>query len=97
MASPINKHTLKHLAELARIKLAPEEEEKLLRDLQKILDYFAELKEARTDKVAPLTGGTALKNIFREDDERKNTNRGAGADAFPESSDGFLKIPPVFE
>ncbi len=96
MSSPINKKTLKHLAELARIELKPEEEEKLLCDLSRILDYFRELQGLDTSAVEPMTGGTTLKNVFREDDERENTNREAGVEAFPETKDGFLKVPPVF-
>lgn len=96
MASLINKQTLEHLAKLARIDLDPKEEEKLLRDLGNILEHFKELQELDTTNVAPMTGGTDLKNIFRADDERENTNRGAGTDAFPEKENGFLKIPPVF-
>ena len=97
MASPINKQTLEYLANLARIELDPNEEKKLLRDLQSILDYFEELTSLDTKGVAPMTGGTTLKNVFREDTERENTNRGTGVDAFPETKDGYLKIPPVFE
>lgn len=97
MPSLINKKTLEYLANLARIELDPREEEKLLKDLQKILDYFEELKTLDTKNVEPLTGGTRLKNVFRDDGERENTNHGAGVEAFPETHDGFLKIPPVFE
>lgn len=96
MPSPITKHTLEHLAKLARLELNPKEEEKLLRDLEKILNHFKELQELDTTGVAPLTGGTELKNILREDDERENTNQGDGIEQFPDSHDGFLKIPPVF-
>jgi aspartyl-tRNA(Asn)/glutamyl-tRNA(Gln) amidotransferase subunit C len=111
MPSPINKKTLEHLAKLARIELDAREEEKLLKDLQKILDYFGELQELETANVQPLTGGTELKNVLREDGKRENpeaippaagcygagTNRGAGTEQFPEKHDGYLKIPPVFE
>ena len=108
MSSTIGKRELEHLAKLARIELDPNEEEKLLRDLGNILEYFNELQRLDTSAVAPMTGGTDLRNVFREDgaidengDEqnngRENTNRGAGVEAFPESKDGFLKIPPVFE
>lgn len=96
MAS-IDKKSLEHLAELARLELNPEEEEKLLSDFEKILAYFEELKSLDTSGVEPMTGGTDLKNIFREDEERENTNKGEGIDAFPESEGGFLKVPPVFE
>ncbi|MDO8664507.1 MAG: Asp-tRNA(Asn)/Glu-tRNA(Gln) amidotransferase subunit GatC [Candidatus Liptonbacteria bacterium] len=95
--SSISKKTLEHLAELSRIKLNEKEEEKLLEDLRKILAYFDELKSLDTSSVEPMNGGTDLKNSFREDEERLNTNQGNGADVFPESKDGFLKVPPVFQ
>jgi len=97
MASAINKHELEHLAKLARVDLDPKEEEKLLKDLGSILEHFNELKALDTGSVEPMTGGTELKNIFREDTERENTNQGAGVEAFPEKEKGYLKVPPVFE
>ena len=96
MASPLHKRDLEHLAKLARIELEPKEEEKLLRDLGNILDHFTELQTVDTANVAPMTGGTDLKNVFRDDGERVNTNRGAGTEAFPEKKGGFLKVPPIF-
>ncbi len=108
MSSLINKKTLEYLAELARVEVNEKEERKLLEDPQKILDYFEELKTLDTSKIEPLTGGLELKNIFREDEGRENpeaeqarygagTDQGEGVDAFPETENGFLKIPPVFE
>ena len=97
MASTITKHELEHLATLARIKLNPNEEEKLLKDLGAILDHFKELQELDTANVKPMTGGTDLMNVLRNDGERENTNRGAGVEAFPDTKNGYLKIPPVFE
>jgi|GEM_PF-138394 aspartyl-tRNA(Asn)/glutamyl-tRNA(Gln) amidotransferase subunit C len=93
----ISKEELRHLADLARIKIDPKEEDKLIKDLGSILGHFEELQELDTTTVAPMTGGTDLKNVFRNDTERESTNRGAGLEAFPESKNGFLKIPPVFE
>lgn len=101
----IDKKTLEHLAKLARLELKESEEVKLITDISKILGHFEELQELDTSEVAPLTGGTDLKNIFREDPVKsqsdngvsESTNRGAGTDAFPEEENGFLKIPPVFE
>ena len=96
MASSIDKHELEHLAKLARVQLDPQEEEKLLTDLGNILEHFKELQEIDTANVEPMAGGTDLKNIFRADDERESTNRGAGVEAFPGKERGFLKVPPVF-
>lgn len=107
MSSSINKKELEHLAKLARIQLDPKEEEKMLADFGAMLEHFKQLEELDTTNVAPMAGGTDLMNIFREDAVEdgaateaggpENTNRGAGVDAFPESKDGFNKVPPVFE
>ncbi len=97
MSSAITKHELEHLAKLARIHLDPKEEEKLIKDLGNILEHFNELKALDTTNVVPMTGGTDLKNVFRKDEERENTNKGAGVEAFPEKEKGYLKVPPVFE
>lgn len=96
----IDKTTLKYLAELARISLKPEEESKLLHDLEEILEYFNQLKEIDTSNVGPMTGGTTQKNIFRSDGiiaELVNSSPNELTAAFPEKEKGFLKIPPVFE
>jgi len=97
MASTITKTELEHLAKLARIELDPKSEEKLLKDLGAMLAYFEQLNELDTTGVLPMTGGTDLKNILRDDAERENTNRGAGVEQFPEKKDGYLKVPAVFE
>ncbi|MEY4731487.1 MAG: hypothetical protein RL681_433 [Candidatus Parcubacteria bacterium] len=97
MSSPIDKKTLEHLTQLARIELSAQQEEKLLRDLGKILGHFEELNEVDTTAVAPLAGGTTFMNAFRGDGERENQLHGAGTENFPERSSTFLKIPPVFE
>ena len=60
LRSSITKQELEHLAELARIELDPKEEDKLLKDLGNILDYFKELQALDTTNVAPMTGGTDL-------------------------------------
>lgn len=100
MSVLINKKTLEYLAELSRIKLNERDEEKLLKDLQKILDYFEELKEVDTENVKPMSGGTAKKNVFRDDSESfadGQTSPTQLTGQFPEKKNGFLKVPPVFE
>lgn len=97
MSSLISKTELEHLAELARIKLQPEEEKRLLHDMEKILDHVKELNGVPTEGVEPMNGGTRLTNVFREDEAHENTNRGAGKAGFPKEENGFLSVPAVFE
>lgn len=91
---------MEHLAKLARMDLVEGEKQKLAGDLEEILSHFEELNAVDTITVEPMTGGTAQRNIFREDDSdtRKEIN-GSSADiidAFPAQARGYLKVPAVF-
>lgn len=106
----IDKKTLEHLAELARIEIeaptpkrdrGPDQsvgkEAKLLADLKKILEHFNELKELDTKDAEPMAGGTWEVNVFREDIPERTSDTGKGKSQFPEVEKGYLKVPPVFE
>ena len=93
----INKKILKHLAELARIEIDPKKEDKFFSDFKSILGHFEELANLDTSGVVPMTGGTSLKNVVREDEFNEIKDQGKGVSGFPESKDGYLKVPPVFE
>jgi aspartyl-tRNA(Asn)/glutamyl-tRNA(Gln) amidotransferase subunit C len=93
----LTKKDLEKLAELSRLEIKPAEEEKLLKDLGTVLDYFEELKSIPTDGVLPMTGGTEFKNVFRKDEEGNGLSGEAAKKEFPESERGYLKVPPVFE
>ena len=92
----LTKKDLEHLAALARLDLKEGEEEKLIKDLGNILSYFKELQELNTDGVAPMTGGTDLQNVLREDVVGRTDDTGKGPEAFPDKKGGYLKVPPVF-
>jgi aspartyl-tRNA(Asn)/glutamyl-tRNA(Gln) amidotransferase subunit C len=91
----LSKETIKYLAELARIKLKEQEENSLLKDLTKIINYFNELQTLDTFNVLPVNGGTNNLNVFRED-EVKDTYKNQGKESFPKTKNGFLEIPSVF-
>ncbi|MBI5306570.1 Asp-tRNA(Asn)/Glu-tRNA(Gln) amidotransferase subunit GatC [Candidatus Wolfebacteria bacterium] len=99
MKKIIDKEILKHLTELARIELESGKEEKLLKDMEKILEYFEELKSVNTESIEPMAGGTIQKNIFREDSLNIKIPMLAEklVKQFPEKENGFLKVPGVFE
>jgi aspartyl-tRNA(Asn)/glutamyl-tRNA(Gln) amidotransferase subunit C len=93
----INKDIVEHLADLARVKL-DENEKGIIEDLKKIVDYFEVLKEVDVENILPVTGGTDLENVVREDkyDEEKKLDGEKAVEGFPEKKDGYLKVPPVF-
>lgn len=97
----INEKSVQHLADLARLELDAQEAGKLTGDLGKILNYFEELQRLDTANVTPMTGGTALKNVFREDarmspqDDAEESQKIVGE--FPEKEGRYNKVPAVFE
>ena len=70
--------------------------EKLQKDLGAILDYFKELQGVDTENVEPMTGGTELKSVVREDVAGNTDDTGKGPEQFPDSKNGYLKVPPIF-
>ena len=87
---------IKKYAKLARIKLTAEEEAKFQRDLSEVLGHVEELKKVNVRNIKPMTGGTVLKNILREDSPR-DTSVGDFEPGFPNKENGYVKVPKVFE
>ena len=87
---------IKKYAKLARIELSEEEENKFQQDLSKILKHVDELKKVNIKNVVPMTGGTILKNVWREDLSRDNI-AGDFEPGFPSQENGYVKVPKVFE
>ena len=96
MLGSIEKKDIKHLADLARIDLKPEEEEKLLKDAEAILVYFEELGEVNTDDVSGMAGATDIVNATGGDEVATELIQ-KGIESFPESEKNCLKVPGVMK
>jgi len=88
---------IEKFARLARIKLTPQESKKIGHDLRDILGHFEELETVDTKNVKPMTVGTSLSNIFREDETQQKSKPEGGTDQFPETKNGYLKAPKIFD
>lgn len=87
---------IKKYAKLARIKLSHEEEEKFQKDLGEILGHVAELEKVNVKNVEPVTGGTSLRNVLRED-FHGDISAGDFEPNFPDKKNGYVPVPKVFE
>ena len=95
----INKKTLEYLAELGKIRVEPGTEEKMIQDLEDIVAYVGELRQAEVEGIEPFAGGTAEKNVFREDVASKKVDprdQEKLIGQFRKEEKGFLKVPAVF-
>ncbi|OGN00987.1 MAG: hypothetical protein A3I26_02530 [Candidatus Yanofskybacteria bacterium RIFCSPLOWO2_02_FULL_43_10] len=93
---------VKHIANLARIKISEKEEKSLKKDLSSILEYIEKLNEIDTTGVEPLYQTTGLVNSFRKDEPRgefkmdENLNEKLIGQA-PRKENRFIKVGSVFE
>jgi aspartyl-tRNA(Asn)/glutamyl-tRNA(Gln) amidotransferase subunit C len=97
MKDIVTKDALIKLADLAKVDLRPEEMDGLMPDMEKILEYFNEMSEVDT-KGADSKSGVFLKydNALREDNSKIDFIKETACEQFPDSYEGFLRIPEVF-
>ena len=87
-----------HLAQLARMNLSAEEQERFGRELEHILGYVDQLQEVNVDGVEETAQVTGLVNVLRDDVVRTGAcDRDELLAAVPELHDGMVKIPAIFE
>lgn len=96
---------VRHVAELANLELTTDEEPRMLKDLNAILGYIAQLNELDTAgvpamaQVGEMLGAAAEKTgaELRSDAVRPSVDRAAVMSAAPETDGRFFKVPKVIE
>jgi aspartyl-tRNA(Asn)/glutamyl-tRNA(Gln) amidotransferase subunit C len=103
MTAKVIVEDVQRVAELANLELMPEETPAMLRDLNAILDYVAELNELDTKGVAPLAQVGELFNdgagsgVLRDDRVQPSLDRVAVMPQAPDTDGAFFKVPKVIE
>ncbi len=89
----MNIKDLEGLAELARLELTKEEEGKLLKDFEGILDYVKQIESVEIEDEQPKYD---TYNVWREDKvEDRDFNKDSIIKQFPDSQDNFLKVKKI--
>mgnify|MGYP003353109562 FL=1 len=88
---------IKYVAHLARLKLTPEEEQKLGAQLGNILGYIEKLKEVDVSGVEPTAHAFPLVNVFRADEPRPGLSTEDALRNAPKQSGGMFVVPKVVE
>jgi aspartyl-tRNA(Asn)/glutamyl-tRNA(Gln) amidotransferase subunit C len=101
MSAKVTVADVERVAELAHLELAPEEFEPMLRDLNAILDYVAELNQLDTSGIEPLAQVSELASAAipkpRPDVHEPSLPRTIVMPQAPESDGAFFKVPKVIE
>ncbi len=97
MKDIVTEDLLTKLAELSKIDISPEETKEMIPDLEKILDYFNEM--SNLDSSVSRSKSAMMSrdyDVLREDTDKVSFIKETACEQFPDSHEGFLRIPGVF-
>ncbi|TMB81696.1 MAG: Asp-tRNA(Asn)/Glu-tRNA(Gln) amidotransferase subunit GatC [Chloroflexi bacterium] len=93
----ITRADVEHVAALARLGLTEEEIERMVSQLNHILEAIAALQDVDTSAVGPTAQVIPLENVMREDVPRDGISREAALANAPLREGGHLRVPVVLE
>jgi len=91
----INKEIVRHVAELARLKLSEKEIEKYSEQFEQILKAFKILDEVDTEDVEPSFHPLEIKNVFREDEVESGLSQEKALLNTEHKEKGYFKGPRI--
>jgi aspartyl-tRNA(Asn)/glutamyl-tRNA(Gln) amidotransferase subunit C len=86
---------VEHVAELARLSFSEEGKQRLVKELNSILEYMEQLNTLDTTNVEPLSHVIELQNVFREDALKPTLTREEALKNAPAKTEKFFKVPKV--
>jgi aspartyl-tRNA(Asn)/glutamyl-tRNA(Gln) amidotransferase subunit C len=104
-AEKVTLEEVRRVAELANLELTADEEPRMQRDLNAILDHIAQLNELNTADVPPMAQVSevlgdhteACVAALRQDALRSSLDRAVVMANAPETDQTFFKVPKVIE
>jgi aspartyl-tRNA(Asn)/glutamyl-tRNA(Gln) amidotransferase subunit C len=100
----VSEQDVARVAELANLELTAAEKASMLRDLNSVLDYFAELNQLDTTSVPPMlqvgdltAAGESEASALRPDEVAPSLNRERVMASAPDTDHVFFKVPKVIE
>ena len=93
----IDEATMDNVEILAKLALTPQERQKAMDEMEKILTYVEKLNELDTSGVEPMSHVFPMNNVFREDVVTNGDERDKILLNAPEQKDGAFKVPKTVE
>lgn len=91
----ISREEVIHVANLARLDLAPEEVESMTEQLDRILSYVDKLEELNTEKIEPTSHALSVYNAFRGDEIKESLSRDDALKNGPVQDGAAFVVPRV--
>ncbi|MBU1320189.1 MAG: Asp-tRNA(Asn)/Glu-tRNA(Gln) amidotransferase subunit GatC [candidate division Zixibacteria bacterium] len=93
----VSSEEIRHIAELAKLKLTPEEIARFQVDLSAILDYVDQLRQVDTTGVTVSGTSAQIENVFREDTVENSLPIDKALENAPEVKNGMFSVPKVID
>jgi aspartyl-tRNA(Asn)/glutamyl-tRNA(Gln) amidotransferase subunit C len=93
----LTKKQVEYIAQLARLKLTPDEIERYQAQLSAILEYASRLQSLDTSGIPPTSSVLPPRSVLREDKARPGLSLQDLLRNAPDSQDGQFKVPPVLD
>ena len=93
----LSREEVRHIAQLSRLQLSNQEEEKYSEQLSAILEYVAKLRELDTQNIPPTASVSDQSSRLREDEELPSLSSADLMANAPDQQDEQFRVPPVLE
>ena len=93
----IDEATMDNVEILAKLALTPQERQKAMDEMEKILTYVEKLNELDTSGVEPMSHVFPVNNVFREDVVTNGDDRDEILANAPAKKDGAFMVPKTVE
>jgi len=93
----ISAKELQYIADLSKLTLDEATKERLIHDLNEILNYVDQLMKLDTEGVEPMVHVLSLNNAFRQDEIQASMERELILQNAPDHLDGYFRVPKVLD
>ena len=93
----VTEDVVKNVAELAQLKLGPEELKRLMTAMQKIVDLAEQMQSIDTRNIEPVSNPLDANQQLRRDEVTEKNERDLYQSIAPETQDGLYLVPKVIE
>jgi aspartyl-tRNA(Asn)/glutamyl-tRNA(Gln) amidotransferase subunit C len=93
----ISADQVRRVAELARLELAPDEQERLTKQLNAILAFMDQLSEVDTTGIEPTSHVLPLTNVMRDDVVHECLTTAEALANAPAADQGHFAVPKILE
>lgn len=91
----ITDELVRHISDLARLRLSEDQMAQMKRDMQEILDYMELLNEVDVSGVEPMYTPISEKAPVEEDRLKEFENVDGIRSNFPKEREGYIEVPGI--